>query len=137
MKFVTVLNHLIEGFPIFQAFHQPVIFQIPSTVFVPPTLGGLCNVDDFEVLFPDIVDYTSKLVDNTVQAGNIRQVGHIEVSNRSSNLFDKEYFLLAIFDDRAFGSINTLFNDGNGDGKRSIVQCQLPIQINKVVVKFT
>jgi len=59
----------------------------------------LCNVDDFGVLFPGIVDHTSELVNDTVQAGNIWQVGYIKVSDRSGNLFDKRYFLLAIFDD--------------------------------------
>jgi len=66
-----VLDHLMEGFPIFQAFQQPVIFQVPFTVFVPPTLGILHNVDDLGVLFLSIVDHTSKLIDNSVQTGNI------------------------------------------------------------------
>jgi len=81
----------------------------------------LYNVDDLGVLFPSIVDRTSKLIDDSVQTGNIQQVGCIEISDRYSNLFDKGHFLLAIFDDRAFGCIDAFFNDGDGDGKRSMV----------------
>ena len=59
----------------------------------------LRNIDDLGVLFPSTVDYTSKLIDNSVQTGNIQQVGCIEISDRYGNLFDKGCFLLAIFDD--------------------------------------
>ena len=96
----------------------------------------LHNIDDFGVLFPGIVNYASKLIDNTVQAGNIQQVGHIEVSDRSDNLFDKRYFFLTIFDNWAFGGINTFFNNGDGNGKGSMVWYQSPIWMNRVVVKF-
>jgi len=81
----------------------------------------LRNIDDLGVLFPNTVDCTSKLIDNSVQTGNIQQVGHIEISDRYGNLFDTECFLLAIFDDQAFGCIDTFFNDGDGDSKRGMV----------------
>ena len=37
----------LENFPIFQISCCPIIVQHTSTLFVPPTLGMLCNVDSF------------------------------------------------------------------------------------------
>jgi len=83
----------------------------------------LCNINDFRVLFPSIVDHASKLIDDSVQTGNIQQVGHIEISNRYSDLFDEGHFLLAIFDDKSFGCIDAFFKNGDGNGKRGMVPC--------------
>ena len=113
----------MEGFPIFQAFQQPVIFQVPSIIFILPTLEVLYNIDDLGVFFPSIVDYTSELIDNSVQTGYIWLVGYIEISDKYGNLFDKGHFLLTIFGDRAFGYIDAFFNDRDRDGKKGMVWC--------------
>lgn len=96
----------------------------------------LQDIDDFRILFPSIVNHASELVNDSVQTGNIQQIRHIEISNGCSDLFDTRYFLLTVFNDRLFSSIDVFLNDGNGDGKMGMIQCQLPIRMDRVVVEF-
>ena len=94
------------------------------------------DIDIFWVFLPYIFNVISKGVNNVFKLIDVGQVGHIKTFDGGDDIFDECCFFFAILDDGALGWIDILFNDSDSDSERSVIRCEMPIQMNWIIVQF-
>ena len=67
-----ILNCLLELFPVLNAPGQLILFQVPTAIYALPTLGVLCDVDSFWVIYPYSFYWTGKVMNNIFQPFYVR-----------------------------------------------------------------
>jgi len=54
---------------------------------------------------------------------------YVKTFDRGDDIFDEGHFFFAILDNGVLGRIDIFFNDRDSDGEKSIIRCEIPIQI--------
>ena len=75
------LDCFFELFPVLYMLRCPILIKISAAVCIPPTLGVLCDVDYFQILYPNIFHQAGKLTNDALEIIDIRYVVSVNISD--------------------------------------------------------
>jgi len=60
-------DQILEHLPIFQTSSHPILIQCLAVLFIPPLLEVFCNPSLFSILYPFLINFQLKEIDNVLQ----------------------------------------------------------------------
>ena len=131
-----ILDCTSELFLILQPLQRPICFQVPTTTIILPTLGVFGDVDGFCIFFPSNFNCFSKFVNSLVKTNNVQYNRSANTPKQRCKIFDKWYFLIAVFDYRLLTSVDILLHNRNSDSKRHMIERKPPIGMNQIIIQL-
>ena len=129
-------NCFLELLSVYQTPSWPIFLQVPTTIYILPTLQVPGDVDDFWVLFPCFFDGFSKWINDIFKWIYVSQVASVDSFDILDQVFDERFLFHTFFDNWVFPIVNVLFHNWYSDSKRGIIWEQSPIRMNDIVVQF-
>ena len=127
----------LETFPIFQISCHSIIVQCTSTLFIPPTLGMLCDVDLFWIHSPYIFDFWCERIGSFFKFDRIRYVWNVNTPDSVFDFLDEANFFFTVFCNGIPEWVDIFLINSNWYCKRSMIWGEMLIWVDRMVVKFS
>lgn len=96
----------------------------------------LGDINNLWMLLPHSLHKVSKIEDTYLKWLNIQNIISIDWFDDSNEFLNKQLLFIAVFNNHIFLGLEVLFNNWDGDGKRSIVWYETPLQLDQVTIEF-